>query len=241
MRTAQPEPIRPDTGLAVGRPGASARDEFERRRQADDAHRREVFGRYLAPVVKMLAGDRPSTLAWDRGGRGEERVGRYLSRSVGLDGVVLHDRAIPGSPANIDHIAVVPSGVWVIDTKQYHGRVEQRDLGGWFVSHPALFVNGHDRSTLIPAVLRQAARVGDVVAADVPLHVALCFADAEWGLLGRPFIIDGVSVTWADRLGRALAERGPLPVDTIRRVAARLSAAFPPYALPGTSHRPTGA
>ena len=52
--------------------------------------------------------------------------------------MVLHDRAVPGGRANIDHIAVVPSGVWVIDTKHYRGRLEQRDLGGWFVSRPAV-------------------------------------------------------------------------------------------------------
>jgi len=33
--------------------------------------------------------------------------------------VVLHDRAIPGSRANIDHIGIGPTGVWVIDTKRY--------------------------------------------------------------------------------------------------------------------------
>jgi hypothetical protein len=49
---------------------------------------------------------------------------------VGHVGLVLHDRAIPGTRSNIDHIAVVPSGVWVIDTKQYRGRVQRRDRGG---------------------------------------------------------------------------------------------------------------
>jgi hypothetical protein len=52
-------------------------------------------------------------------------VGRLLSAAVGDAGVVLHDRAVPRGRANIDHIAVVPSGVWVIDTKRYRGRVRR--------------------------------------------------------------------------------------------------------------------
>lgn len=33
----------------------------------------------------------------------------------------VHDRRIPGSRANIDHIAVAATGVWVIDTKNATG------------------------------------------------------------------------------------------------------------------------
>jgi hypothetical protein len=138
----------------------------------------------------------------------------------------------------------VPSGVWIIDTKQYTGRVQQRDLGGWFVSRPAIFVNGHNRSSLIEGVLRQVDLVEPIVRSagtDVPLHAALCFADAEWGLLGRPFTIDNVHITWANKLSLSLVDRGPLSVDDIRNVAARVAAAFPAYAPSGTSHSPTGA
>lgn len=109
------------------------------------------------------------------------------------------------------------------------------------MSQPALFVNGRNRSALIGGVLRQVARVEPYVEAEVPLHAALCFADAEWGLLGRPFTIDGVHVTWANKLSASLAERGPLSVDAIRTLAGRIAAAFPAYAPSGTSHKPTGA
>jgi nuclease-like protein len=243
MHAEQPQPQshQPERHIEVGRPGASAREEFARRQESDDRHRRETFGRFVAPVVKLVTGERQSTSAWEQGGRGEERVGNYLTRAVGLNGVVLHDRAVPGSRANIDHIAIVPTGVWVIDTKQYSGRVQQRDLGGWFVSRPALFVNGRDRSALIPAVLRQLALVETFVPAEVPIHAALCFADADWGVIGRPFVIDQVTITWAKRLAGSLVEPGPVEVDTIRSVASRIAGAFGIYAPSGTSHSPTGA
>ncbi len=146
-------------GIALGHPGASARAEFERRRRRDTTARRRRFGRVLAPVVALVTGIRPSTARWRVGGVAEERVGRLLSAAVGDAGVVLHDRAVPGGPANIDHIAVVPSGVWVIDTKRYRGRVRRAGRLGRLVGRRILVVNGHDRSHLLEAARRQRALV----------------------------------------------------------------------------------
>jgi hypothetical protein len=58
--------------------------------------------------------DQPrSTTAWDVGAIGEERLGQGLDR-IGCDTVrVLHDRRIPRSRANIDHLAVTAGGVYV--------------------------------------------------------------------------------------------------------------------------------
>ena len=39
---------------------------------------------------------------------------------------LLHDRRIPGRRSNIDHLAVSPSGIWVIDSKRYAGRARVR-------------------------------------------------------------------------------------------------------------------
>ncbi len=127
----------PEPGIDAGQPGPRPGPSLSGASGPTTPSGRPPIGRYLSPVVKLVAGERQSTRAWDQGGRGEERVGRLLSKAVGLDGVVLHDRSIPGRSSNIDHIAIVPSGVWVIDTKQYTGRVQQRDLGGWFVSRPS--------------------------------------------------------------------------------------------------------
>ena len=125
-----------------GRGGASARAEYERRQAKDAARRRAVFGP-LAPVVRFIAGPRSSTEAWARGAAGEERVGHWLDEAVCGSGMVLHDRCpTPSRRANIDHLAVVASGIWVIDTKHFRGRLERRDLGGWFVPRPRLFVAG---------------------------------------------------------------------------------------------------
>ena len=46
----------------------------------------------------------------------------YLAQEYGL--TVLHDLAIPGSKANIDHILITPKAVFVIDAKNYTGLVK---------------------------------------------------------------------------------------------------------------------
>jgi hypothetical protein len=35
---------------------------------------------------------------------------------------VLHDRRIPGTQANIDHIAITSTGIYVIDAKRHVGK-----------------------------------------------------------------------------------------------------------------------
>ena len=45
----------------------------------------------------------------------------------------------PGSRANIDHVAITRSGVFVIDAKNYTGKVQKIDKGGWFSIDLRLF------------------------------------------------------------------------------------------------------
>jgi len=231
------EETAPTPGIDVGRPGASARAEYGRRLRRDAARRRRTFGRLLAPVVALLAGVPPSTARWRAGSRAEEGVGRLLSEAVGRRGIVLHDRAVPRCRANLDHVAIVPSGVWVVDTKRYHGRVRRGRRPG----RRTLLVDGRDRGRLVAAALRQRALVQSAAGPEATVRAALCFAGAEWGLRPRPFVLDGVLVTWPAALAASLRATGPLGRAARSALAGRLSGAFPPYAPSGTSHRPTGA
>jgi hypothetical protein len=216
-----------------GHAGASARAEYERRQARDEARRRAVFGS-LAPVVRFIAGPKPSTEAWARGAAGEERVGHWLDEAVRGSGTVLHDRALPHGRANIDHLAVVASGIWVIDTKHFRGRLERRDLGGWFVPRPRLFVAGRDQSRLVTSARRQQAEVAEALVAEEPaggplVRVALCFTGAQVGLFARPFTLEGVLVTWPRAFASTLAAGGPVGSVERRALAARLARAFPAH------------
>jgi hypothetical protein len=97
-----------------------------------------VLGRQLAPrlglVVAALAvaaagwGLRfrpsPDAVAWRRGAVGERRTARLLAALERHGWAVLHDLVVPGSPANLDHLVIGPGGVFVIDSKQYRGRLK---------------------------------------------------------------------------------------------------------------------
>lgn len=74
----------------------------------------------------LKLGDEPQReRAWRDGAMGEEAVASHLAKTC-PDVVVLHDRRMPRSRANIDHIAIAPSGVFVIDAKRYRGKIEVR-------------------------------------------------------------------------------------------------------------------
>jgi Nuclease-related domain len=63
--------------------------------------------------------------SWQRGAHGERRTARLLDRLTRDGYVVFHDLAIPDSPANVDHLVIGPTGLFVIDSKQWTGSVHQ--------------------------------------------------------------------------------------------------------------------
>jgi hypothetical protein len=75
--------------------------------------------------------------AWRRGARGERRTARHLRKLVWAGWTVLHDLAIPGSRANGDHLLIGPPGVFLIDSKAWHGRIIMSvDGSAWHNGHP---------------------------------------------------------------------------------------------------------
>ncbi len=213
---------------ASGAAGASAARVFDLRHARREANLDKRFGR-LAGVVKFLVDDPQSTRAWARGSAGERALAASLQRRIGDRAVLLHNRRIPRSVANIDHLAVAASGVWVIDAKTYSGRVERRDKGGWFTTDYHLYVNRRDRTSLVAGLEKQ-RRAVDGVLADTPvtIHSALCFIDAEWGLFASPFQVNGVWVTWGKALADMISAPGPLNGDDVLRIANALAEGLPP-------------
>jgi Nuclease-related domain len=61
----------------------------------------------------------PEAVAWRRGAAGERRTARLLGQLERHGWAVLHDLALPGSRANLDHLAIGPGGVFVIDSNYY--------------------------------------------------------------------------------------------------------------------------
>ena len=209
-----------------GTAGGSARREYDRRRVKDEAKVREAWGRF-GNLAVALTPERTSTRVWSTGAEGEARVGARLD-GIASDSIrVLHDRRIPGSKANIDHLVVTPSGVWVIDTKKYKGSPSLHVEGGLLRPRvEKLTVNGRDKSKLVDGVLWQVDCVRKVVP-DVPVRAILCFVDSEWPLLAGPFQVNGVEVLWPKKLVSRLTSAVPGLVD-LDAVAARLGGKFRP-------------
>lgn len=44
----------------------------------------------------------------------------------------LHDRRVPATSGNINHLVIGRAGVFVIDAKLYDGQTDSRDVGGLF-------------------------------------------------------------------------------------------------------------
>jgi len=185
----------------------------------------------IARVAKFFSDEAESS----RGG--VERVERDRSLSVHLHtelghrAVVLDDRKVPGTKGRIDHIVVAPSGVWVIDANEYDGRVERRDVGGWFKVDERLYVAGKDRTNLVDSIDRQVVAVEGVLAKEglerVPVHAALCFVNSEWGWFAKPFTLNGVWVTWAQKLTELVLDWNAIPNTEVDRLARVVGSRLP--------------
>jgi hypothetical protein len=226
-----PEQVAPaDEPIDVGVAGVSARKEYARRQAKRDRQLEQKWGTgRIGKIAKALSDDPQSTRAWKDGAVGEERVAAVLHERLGDSAVLLHDRKVPGTRGNLDHIAVASSGVWIIDAKRYKGKVEKRDKGGWFKSDIRLYVGGRDRTKLIEAMGWQHDAVFAVLALeDVPVHCALTFVGAEWPLFfAKPLHLGDVWVSWPAALADLVAKPGPLEPDDVERVARLLAATLP--------------
>jgi hypothetical protein len=215
----------PDDELDLGAPGASARREYERRRAKREARTRAKHPR-IGGLMLALQDEPQHQRAWERGAQGEESIARSLAKHCGERVVILHDRGIRGSRANIDHIVVAPSGVWVVDSKRYRGKVVvKRPLFG----KPKLLIAGRDRTKLVDGLDRQGAIVTGVMtdaSPDVPIRGALCFADADLPLLGT-LTFRGHPVVYPRRLAKRMCAGDALSEERIREVAAVLAVRLP--------------
>jgi Nuclease-related domain len=216
----QPEPDR-------GRAGASAAREHRRRRAGREARvqrQHPHVGRLLLAIGRAPQHES----AWEIGSHGEEQVGRSLDRRTAKSpAIVLHDRRMPASKANIDHLAVAPRGVFVIDAKAIKGKVRiTRPLFG----KPRLTIARRNQTKLIDGLDRQVDAVRRALARhghdEVPVLGILCFTMADLPLLGAGKI-RGHRLYYGRATARALNRSGPLAPEAIAAIAAELEVSFP--------------
>lgn len=238
--------------FSSGTAGDSAAREYERRSErhqqrvqaelAEDAawrtqvkHDHPILGGIVSFVTpKPVEGPEPHHVkAWKTGADGERKVGARLDGwAEATGGRVLHDRRIPRSKANIDHIALNSEGVWIIDAKEYKGTVS---FSGSILTRSELRVAGRQKTHLADGVRSQMDRVAAALDAAAavdgrPLvYGVLCFVAADWPLFGGTFTIKGITVAWPAATVKLLTPQGghndPAALDRWARV---LAGAFPP-------------
>lgn len=209
------EPI--DLGVA----GASARAEHAKRRANRQARTRKKYGGLIAGVLELREPPQHEK-SWARGALGEERFARGLEKRCNDTVTVLHDRRVPGSRANIDHIAICRSGIWVLDPKFYKGKIAvQKPLFG----KKKLVIAGRDRTKLVEGMQRQMEVVREVLLEHdrgVSVQGALCFIDANMPLFGLSDF-NGVKLTRPKAIAKSLNRPGPIDREQ-REVLTRLLA-----------------
>ncbi len=214
-----------------GTPGASAVAEGQRRtNQKVDAVRRQ-YGDHAAVVAEAMA-SHDASATWGKGSDGESRLASYIARELGDSVLALHDRLIPGTRGNIDHIFIAPTGVWVVDAKAYKGKVVKREVGPLWRRDNEVFVGGRNRTVLAKGVTRQVDAVIAAMRPDeslhgIDVHAALCFVESEWGLLDFPFQIGNVWVIYPGALKKRLRKDGSLSRERMERVAHRFDLSLP--------------
>jgi hypothetical protein len=140
----------------------------------------------------------PDACAWRRGAAGERHTARLLGPLERHGWVILHDLAVPGSWANLDHLVIGPGGVFVIDSKQYRGRLRVDSAGRLW----------HGRYALAPtlrAVNFEADRAAQILTdPDVVVRpiMAVHGAQMPWGKV----LVNGVPVVPAKRLPSMLRQ-----------------------------------
>jgi Nuclease-related domain len=171
--------------------------------------------------------------AWRADARAERRNARSLDRLARAGFTVLHDRSLPDSAGNIDHLVVGPSGAWLVETDTHAGPLRRNQAGLWSGKIPL--------RPMLSLVSWMADKVATALVTDLPdgwqidAQPVVAFARAEppHGLA----LIDGVVLLPMDAVVDYILAAGvvlkPLDVAMLVDVAERVFPPYPVAASPG--------
>jgi hypothetical protein len=216
-----------------GTAGGAAGREYQRRKDKRDAETDALpFG--LRKLARAVFNGPQHIRAWQSGERGEIAVAKVLDSLAAHSIPALHDRRIPHKRSNIDHIAIGPAGVYVIDAKRYvRQRVEVRRFGGLFSPRRSeLFVGGRRKMDLVNGLEPQEDAVLDALSElELPtgyiVQPVLCFISADWSWLSGNLSVDGVPVVGPRGLKKLVQQKGPLDAQTRQQILSHLAERLP--------------
>ena len=184
-----------------------------------------------------------STLRWASSGNRRNRrkgaAGEYLMdlrlhQDLVHGEVILNDRRVPVGSGNIDHVVVAPSGVWIIDTKYWEGRVEYKGVSGFFDANQRLFFNGEDCTYLADEIYAQVIPIAELLNdRSIPIIPALVFIGAEWKstlrlATNKPYRHNRVVIAWPKALIAEIQKPGPLDAPQLSSIGRFLDEQLKP-------------
>lgn len=175
----------------------------------------------LADLVGISTRKGREAARYRAGAEGERRTAQHLAELERDGWTVMHDRALPTSRANLDHMVIAPGGaVFVPDSKRWSSRYRVRVVRGR-VLHGNL-----DVTRRLDGLRYEAATVAGLLGVPVTPIAVIHGAPVEYGEL----VHDGVLIIPADRLCSVLRDLGrdpgPVPHAQLTAQAVRL---LPPY------------
>lgn len=216
-RRSLPDP--PDTSA-----GASAADHHHAllSREGSDGSGDVPLSDLLGPLAPI---ESAPAAKWRRGAEGERRTAQLLAPLRHLGWTVLHDRRIAGSAANVDHLIVGTTGVWVVDSKVWRGRVRVLGDGRLWYGRRCL---DDDLRVLCWAASEIGRALGGRgrTGTPLPIHPVLCIHGAR--LPRAQLLFDGVNLATPEALLELLTSASPcLAADDIGRLAATAVTSVP--------------
>jgi hypothetical protein len=169
---------------------------------------------------------------WVQRAEGDRRARARLELIGGEGIIMLNDRRHPGSNTNISLIAVSPSGVFVIDSKNFRGLVHTKRPGPMVNLGPhELHVGRRNCTSSVTQVARQKDIVMDALAtaawgSEVPVYAMLCLTRAEWGFASA-LQIDEVWVGWPNLMAGRVQAPGVMDSPAVREVSDLIAGHLP--------------
>jgi hypothetical protein len=195
--------------------GGSARE------RAEELRAQAAAARAHAVELEREAG------AWQAGAEGEDRVAAALRHLPG-GCRVLHDRLLhpTTSGVNLDHLAVTPAGIFLIDAKNWAGNVTVYEGNVW--QHTSAPGRGASSAPKHRELLKVAWAAGEMEKVlGHPVIPVLALAGNRTARF-EPVRVRGVEVVPLSALVRWLASRhGQLTSGDVDRLALRAGLAFP--------------
>jgi hypothetical protein len=189
----------------------------------------------LLPILAVVLGAglavttirrRELVASWRRGAKGERQTAKLLAKLEREGWRVFHDLAIPGSRANVDHLAIGPGGVWVVDSKLWGKRVHWDPRHGWMHGQsaitPELNTARWEASEVEQALVDALSRAGRHLTGERGIDVHLVWCVHGEPLSGGKLVVDGETIVNPRHLLALLrAGRGPvLPPAAVEEIAS---------------------